>query len=437
MNTPAAPVASDSATASSSRPQRLVRGLAWTGFGLGMAFVLGLGIAPALCGGGYVAPGVTVGSVIAFVVLMRWIKPGAWQRLGFGYAGLAVVLVYLAIDDSRVRRPQTMEEFAPAVAGDEKSYVVLMRYGKNHPLGKDFRFKPSDRLYRGKGVFMPKDPAWKTWLESNRAELETGWAQLDPVRNWWAELNTFDRIGDLTPTTMDAEIPAFGPIRSYAQHACAIASLQAIDGQGDAAVETLLPVLEVGYKLESTSRTLVRSMIAIVAQKMTLEAAEFVLNTTEVSPASRARLVAAIDIRRPGEAGARRLIGMEYTWAANLLFREKLGDILAAEFTGKQKFNEWPRQALNPLSPFVFNSRRTINLYGDLTAELSDLAARRELKELAQRTEEFCGSAGRAGFKNLGGSLVVAISVPAYSKVIESFWKTEDLRTALHTRLKA
>jgi hypothetical protein len=127
---------------------------------------------------------------------------------------------------------------------------------------------------------------------------------------WWSELNGFTRIGDLTPAKLDAEIIAFAPIRSIVQHSCAIASLQAIDGQGAAAVETLLPTLEVGSKLEASSRTLVRSMVAIVTQKMALETAEFVLNT-EVSPAGRARLAMAIEASRGGETAVRKLIGVE------------------------------------------------------------------------------------------------------------------------------
>src|SRR5262249_29850801 len=150
---------------------------------------------------------------------------GAWQRLGLGYAGLAAVFIYLAVDDANVRRPQTLENFSPSFPGAEQSYTVLMRYGKNHPLGHDFRFSPPQKIWQGKGVFMPKDPEWKNWLLTNRADLENDWEQLEPVRQWWAELNAFERIGDLTPPEVNAEIVAFSPIRAFAQHACAIASL--------------------------------------------------------------------------------------------------------------------------------------------------------------------------------------------------------------------
>jgi hypothetical protein len=93
---------------------------------------------------------------------------------------------------------------------------------------------------------------------------------------------------------MDAEIIAFQPFRAHYQHACAIASLQALDGHGDAALATLLPILEVNRKLEPSSRTLVRSMLARVGQRMAIETAAFVLDTTAVSPDSRARFASAL-----------------------------------------------------------------------------------------------------------------------------------------------
>ena len=91
---------------------------------------------------------------------------------------------------------------------------------------------------------------------------------------------------------------------------------------------------------------------------------------------------------------------------------------------------------MNPLCPIIFNSRRTINLYGDLTADLAELAAHREFKQLDQRMSEFMQHEGQMRFKNLGGSIVVSAAVPAYAKVVETFWKAEDLRLALHARLQ-
>lgn len=56
----------------------------------------------------------------------------------------------------------------------------------------------------------------------------------------------FDRLGDLTPPRSDADILAFKVWRTLYQRACAIATLQSLDGHGDAALATLLPYIKGG-----------------------------------------------------------------------------------------------------------------------------------------------------------------------------------------------
>ena len=103
----------------------------------------------------------------------------------------------------------------------------------------------------------------KAQLESRRAELEAHWAELAPQWAWWNAMNAFDRIGDLTPPDPESEIIGFPVFRSVPHHALAIASLQAIDGHGDQAVETLLPILKVSLKLRHPSTGRFRSLSGI------------------------------------------------------------------------------------------------------------------------------------------------------------------------------
>lgn len=384
-------------------------------------------------------PALVVLVPVAFIVFAR--KRGlsfAWRIAG-GYLLAAPVLAYLAADDATLRHPTSLEEIAPAFPGAEKSYEVLMRYGKEHPEGKNFR--APDRIFRSGAFFGADKPeAWTKWLTEHRADIEADWADLAPVRAWWDELATFDRIGDLTPGRWDAEIMAFGPVRTYTQHAVAIAGLQALDGQGDAAFATLQPLLEVSRKLEPSARTLVRFMIARVAQKMTLETAAFVLDHATVSPAARARFAAALSGGSGGEAGARRLIGIEYSFGmevfrvsatdSNRLIKELAGNFGPSDFRVSL-----PRGVVAVFAPFVFNANRTFNLLGDLTEQNQDLAARRESVKLMENTRAFLAGAGRPRFKNLVGAIFIGVSMPALNKVTESYWKVEDLRTGLRERL--
>lgn len=410
---------------------RLTRSALWIVFYLGLALLAGLALVSAGLGADL---GTGVAAVLAPAGLILGLRrlPGAgWTRLAVGYGVLASVVAYLVVDDTTIRRPLTLDAISPTFAGGEQSYEVLMRYGKNHPLGRDFRLKTSDALYRGPGVFRPRDPQWSAWLTANRAELERGWATLEPVRAWWGELNRFERIADLTPPRVDAEIMAFAPVRTLSQHACAIAGLQALDGNGDAAIETLLPILEVSRKLEPSSRTLVRTMIARVMQKLALETAAFVADTTPISPAVRARLAHVLNGGFGGEEGARRLVAMEYAWGDVGLRAESLGDMMP-----DGRSHRWLHRCLLPISPILFNPRRTLNLYGELMTELENCAANRGAGGMDAAHEKFFARHARYGFKNVAGPLALSWVTPAYKKVVENYWITEDLRSALQLRLQ-
>ena len=190
---------------------------------------------------------------------------------------------------------------------------------------------------------------------------------------------------------------------------------------------TVLKVLEVSRKLEPSARTLVRFMIARVMQRMAIEAAQFVLNTTPVSPAARARLTAGLAGGSGGEAGARRLLSLEYAILLHLNF----ADLMLARSDDRPVL----LAALNFVSPLVYNPHRTFNLQGQLTADLQELAARRDLKGFAAREHEFFTREGAPHFKNSLGTTLLSMRTPAYGKVLESYWKIEDARTALAVRL--
>jgi hypothetical protein len=96
---------------------------------------------------------------------------------------------------------------------------------------------------------------------------------------------------------------------------------------------------------------------------------------------------------------------------------------------------ELPYHALNFLSPLVFNPRHTFNLLGALNERRQELAARREGGKIGEMDSAFFRGEGRPRFKNLAGAVFMLQSTPALVKVTESYWKIEDLRTALRERL--
>jgi hypothetical protein len=224
------------------------------------------------------------------------------------------------------------------------------------------------------------------------------------------------------PARFDGPIIKFAPYRSTSQLACAEAGLLALEGKGDEAMDTLLPILEVGRKLEPSARSLVRFMVARVIQKMGLHTARFILDHAPVSPDRRARLAAVLAGGSGGPAGARRLILIEYAISSNYLLSQ-FGD------SARQR-PLWKRGLLG-LFRFVYNPIATTNRYGELTQELAGLAERRELAGFGTRAEAFVASNSRPRFKNMAGSLMLSMAIPSYAKVLDSYWKIEDLRAGL------
>jgi hypothetical protein len=90
---------------------------------------------------------------------------------------------------------------------------------------------------------------------------------------------------------------------------------------------------------------------------------------------------------------------------------------------------------LLPLQSITFNPRRTFNLYGELVVELQNLAVRRDAGDIDAEARRFLEQRWPS-FKNFTGTLLLSWITPAYKKILENYWATEDLRLALHGRLQ-
>ena len=324
---------------------RLLRSLILIGLGLSLMVITALAVIGCLpvvneafnqlFSWGSKVPKGAIGLTVLFVILVplivlavaerkRWLS---WPVLAASCLVVLPVLGWLAWDVPAIRQPITIEEFSPAFDGAEKSYAVLMQYSKQTPSEEAKAFGAT----KLSAPVLPNPDNLDKWLESvtkNRAAIEADWVTLAPQRRWLGELAAFERIGDLTPSDYGANIITFPLWRTLSQRTCATATLLALDGRGDEAIALLVPLLEVSRKLQLSSRTLVRTMIAVVVERVTLQTAALVLDRTTVSPASRARLAATL-AHENGPALARRLLLTEYALVAPLSSRMKLGDHLA------------------------------------------------------------------------------------------------------------
>ncbi|MDI1319979.1 MAG: hypothetical protein PSW75_07265, partial [bacterium] len=134
------------------------------------------------------------------------------------------------------------------------------------------------------------------------------------------------------------------------------------------------------------------------------------------------RLAAVLAGGSGGPAGARRMLLIEYAISTNYLL---------TQFSDQDHHRPAWKRGLFALFHFVYNPVATANRYGALTAELADLAERRELASFGTRAAAFSAENSRPQFKNMAGGLMLSMTIPAYSKVLDSYWKIEDTRTAL------
>ncbi len=372
----------------------------------------------------------TIGLIILLpalllVVMVRY-RLRSWWWVGGGWLIIAPVFFYLAVDDAELVEAATIEEISPAFPGAEDSYTVLMRYGRNTLAAR--AFKPPSSIRRI--VLNPqRNPAdWHAALVNNRAQIETDWAALADQRAWWDELNTFEQIGDLTTPTPDADIPSSLVFRTMTQWGWAMAGLLAIDGQGDDAIDALIPILQVGRKLQPSARTLVRIINGIKIEAGSMRTAEWILDHAEVSPAARERLATALE-GSEGEVGARRLIMAEYAMEVGYFSDLPFVNLLQVQ-------NVVPRMLLQLLRPFIFNQRATANLYTKHAYINQELAASRTLKTKHDATAYLAPGSILPSFKNYMGSLIINNLSFNPTNAVESYWQNEEDRAALIARLR-
>jgi hypothetical protein len=355
-----------------------------------------------------------------------------WPAIGLAAAVFATVCCWMSHDDAQLRLPPSGEELSPPFEGAAKSYALLMRYSR-HADNDEARAFSNITLTVDFSKFAGPRPAarWKPFLTENRGALMGDWAALVRPREWLAELNSFDRIGDLTPARWDADVISFQVWQTLSTRLCAVARLQAIDGRGDEAMATLIPLIEISRKLEPSSRTLIRVQTARLAQLMGLEAASFVLDTTPVGNAARERLASAI-AGGDGAGGARRLPLLDGTTYPSFLIGLPFGDKISA--VGGPKFFRIPLDALGRV---LFNSNATANLYADEIRRLAPLAESRDLSKYKDCEIGFMDDQlNYRGLKNIGGRLILGRTSSLSYGTVTAYWHVEDLRTALAIRLR-
>lgn len=375
--------------------------------------------------------GLLLAFAVPLVVLVGGIRRGwlSWRLQAAIWVLVLGLGTYLAYDDPVVDMPATLAELAPALPGDAVSYKVMSRYSN---LANVPKFKLDPKIQQ-LVASLKRDDSDTAKLQDNREGIEASWNEISVLHTWFAELAAFPRIGDLLTNAGDP-IPPFTPLRTYSRYACAYAQLLALDGKGDEALALLGQLLDVSQKMFSTSRTLVRSMISIVMENITLTSAGYVLDHAATSATARAQLAATLAKGLTGPAGARRMILVEFVAYMYPVFANfSLGNMVSDYGSGH---TPWLRP-LNWLDPLLYNPRATLNLAGDSFNKIADLAAKRDLAGIEAFTTNLVGNwDGAVPVKNIGGRFMLSNAMPVFRGMAKQYWQVQDAAAAMLDRLK-
>lgn len=343
-------------------------------------------------------------------------------------AGAAGYLVYLSWDESL--SPSVARNHA-ALAGrseDEASYRLTLRYTPTPGGGVTF-IPPRHKL-----EWYHKGEKRRAYLLDHRSEIEANWAELADVRGWWAEMAAQPGLGDRPVKSLDQPFIQFQPVRAYAQHATAIASLQALDGDGDGAMATVFALYDVAARLEPASATLVRSMIARLLMRQAMETAAFVLDHATVSPEMCAKFSARLEATEGGGRLAKALVLTECAFWT----KESISSLARPASFGGENVSVFLSQGVSRiLAPVTLNPQATANLLHDHCEQIALCAEAGDLERL-KAVQDGLEAKLFGGFqvKNFSGRSLLQMSVPGFSAIVKSYWETEDLRTRLIQRLQ-
>jgi hypothetical protein len=348
-----------------------------------------------------------------------WILCGSLFVGGFGF--------YL-LKDEPLNQRVLLEEFAPSFVGAESSYAVLMRYSSKKPSPEARAFFVSPLANGWNGMSVSNRLEWTKKLLLQRPEFEQAWKDLAPQRRWLAEINSFDRIGDLSKSGDEGTI-GVSQIRTLVQCTAAMASIQALDGDGDTAIATLLPMLQLVQNLRPFSRNYDRTLTAYMVESYMLDALGFVLDLAPVSPGMRQRVAALLPEESYDDiAAASRLVMLDYAQFCSHAKNKAAGDLIAIP-------------VLNYLSPLLYQPHRTLNLFRSrilqlqMEARLPTTANYRERK-MKIIEDDLQDALSLHDFRNLIGNLTLRRWAEPYSKHVSLYWrivKTE--RPAVRAKL--
>jgi hypothetical protein len=192
--------------------------------------------------------GLAAAATLLLTVSVAIARRAAWIEGVLGVVGGLVIVLCLGLDS----RPLPLPPFPPLTPQANESYAVLMWMTKDGPLSRVHQSKRS-----AANSYLFKLPTsrteWSSYVQNNAAEIEQAWADSDLEREFIDRLNTFPSVADLIET-FDGKTLAFSAIRRLAYDRLMYTVLLAERGQHKESIAVLVPLVEVGQKIQANAR---------------------------------------------------------------------------------------------------------------------------------------------------------------------------------------
>ncbi len=374
---------------------------------------------------------ITFALPVILILLGAW---GIWKKAPYALLLPALVLsggviFYLVRDDPVRPPPPNLGMITPP---DSASYGAYRWYLKKDPHSRINEFKGKPEL-----PHFPADHAkWAEFAAQHRQVFTQAVANDTLGRDWIEAMARAEPEGIYPPPVeaSGAGILAYAPVRYITDARAGYAQVLMLDQRDDEAAALLVPVLRASYHFERGGALLVTAAVAVAIQRRTYNQLELLVASGKLSPASRASIAGVLK-----EAPPLSLV-FDHAYLGEEAFARTGMDVLKGDYGAMVRTLVPEEKAMIPSNHFLwrlfFNPNRSEREYAEFLHEFARNASEREMIANQKRISAFVEEASDWRIKDPVGQLLFRVSLPAFTKLNEAFWKTEDQRVALLQQLE-
>lgn len=395
--------------------RRVVHALSSLLAGVGVSFALFL-VLVSVGMRGHLTPSTPILMGVLWILPLLIAGVCIWRRASYGLLlpvlGLGLSTVYYFILDD-ANPPPPSPHSRTLVRHDDPHYQTYRRMldGDPHSRLNEIAAKLQDL------PTFPLEPGdWSAFVAAHRDQLELSWTENTLGRTWVetvAAMNS-DAMFPIDPTFPEL---AFDELKKLVDLHWAKTWLLLEDERPEDSVEVLIPLIKTCHQIMGSEAQLLRQLIALTFLHGTQEHIRAIMETGLLSDASRQELSMALATSPPiTRCIANVYLGEEVVMRSTL--QEVASTLLLHPFTSRSKW----------IVRMCYNANRTEREYMELMNTLRVLAEKREteaMKAIVTNHRKM------RRLKNPGGQVLLSLTVPEFSGMVEQLWESDADRQAL------